>query len=134
MGTDDRLREHPAERLAGPFQKVVLADALAQLRDEPHAATAGHRQVALVRRGPVTLILFQFATDGFLKEHSTDGEVTIHVLAGQLEVSVDDEAVPVAAGELLSLAPGRPHAVRAHTPSEMLLTICQVPAEAGRSS
>jgi quercetin dioxygenase-like cupin family protein len=125
MGSDDRLREHPAERLAGPFQKVVLADALAQLRDEPHAATAGHRQVALVRRGPVALILFWFQTDGFLKEHRTDGEVTIHVLAGQLEVTVDGEAVPLATGELLSLAPGLPHAVRAVAPSQMLLTICR---------
>jgi len=128
MGTDDRLREHPAERLAGPFQKVDLADALAQLRDEPHPATAGHRQVALVRRGPVALILFRFETDGFLKEHRTDGEVTIHVLAGQLEVTVDGEAVPVAAGELLSLAPGLAHAVRALAPSQMLLTVCRLAA------
>lgn len=128
MGSDDRLREHPAERLAGSFQKVVLADALAQLQNEPHAATAGHRQVALVRRGPVTLLLFQFALDGHLKEHRTDGEVTIHVLAGQLEVTVDGAAVPVAAGELLSLAPGLSHAVRALAPSEMLLTVCRMAA------
>lgn len=126
MSNEDRLREHPGERLAGPVQKVGLAEAIARLRAEPHAATSGHRQVALVRRGPVSLILFLFETDGFLKEHRTEGEVTIHVLSGWLEVTVDGERTELAAGELLSLAPGRPHGLRALAPSEMLLTVCLV--------
>jgi quercetin dioxygenase-like cupin family protein len=35
----------------------------------------------------------------------------------------------LAAGELVSLAPGQPHSVRAIEPGEMLLTVSRVAAE-----
>ena len=91
MTPDERLRPPSHERLAVPVQHVDLAAVTARLRSEAHASVGGHRQVALVRRGPLTVILFAFEPDGFLKEHSADGEVTIHVLAGRLEVTVDGE-------------------------------------------
>lgn len=129
--TEDRLREHPKERLAASMQMINLAEAVAALRAEPHAPVAGHRQVALVRRGPVSIILFVFEADGILKEHSTDGEVIVQVLSGRLAVTVGQEAFQLAAGELIAIAPGRPHAVHALGVSEMLLTLCQVPAARG---
>lgn len=125
MTQTERLREHPKDRLADPVQRVSLADAAARLRAEPHEAVSGHRQVALVRHGPVSMILFVFDRDGFLKEHSTDGEVTIHVLSGRLAVTTPTGEERLGAGELLSLAPGQSHAVRAMEPSEMLLTVCR---------
>lgn len=127
MSTEDRLRTHPKERLAAPVQRIELNGALERLRAEPHAAVAGHRQVALVRRGPVSLILFDFEPGGYLKEHRTEGEVTIHVLSGRLAVTVGAEVTSVGAGELIALAPGQEHAVRALEASEMLLTVCRVP-------
>ena len=125
MTKTERLREHPKDRLADPVQRISLPDAAARLRAEPHEAVAGHRQVALVRHGPVSLILFVFDQDGLLKEHSTDGEVTIHVLSGRLAVTTPTGEERLGAGELLSLAPGQSHAVRAMEPSEMLLTVCR---------
>jgi quercetin dioxygenase-like cupin family protein len=129
MSSEDRLRTHPKERLAAPVQQIDLEQAVARLRAEPHASVAGHRQVALVRRGPLSLILFAFDPGGHLKEHRTEGEVTIHVLAGRLTVTVADDPVQVGAGELIALAPGQVHSVRALESSAMLLTVCQIPAE-----
>lgn len=125
MTEADRLRPHPKERLADPVQRVALTDAIARLRAESHHAVAGHRQVALVRHGPVSLILFVFERDGAMKEHKTDGEVTIHVLGGQLSVTVGDIEHALGPGEILSLAPGLPHSLFARVPSEMLLTVCR---------
>jgi len=125
MSTDDRLRVHPKERLSGAVQHVNLAEAVAALRAEPHEATNGHRQVALVRHGPFSLLLFVFEQGAELKEHRTEGEVTIQVLAGELAVTVDSDSVVLRRGELLSLEPGQSHAVRAVEASEMLLTICR---------
>ncbi len=129
MSLDDRLRTPPRERLAGLVQHVNLGEAAATLRAEPHAAVSGHRQLALVRHGPLSLILFAFDADGSLKEHRTEGEVTIHVLRGRLAVTVDDDEFTLGGGELLSLAPGQPHAVRALEASDMLLSICRDPGE-----
>jgi quercetin dioxygenase-like cupin family protein len=129
MSADDRLRIHPKERLSGDVQHVDLSAAASRLRAEPHAATHGHRQVALVRHGPVSVLLFVFDPGGELKEHRTDGEVTIQVLTGELKVTFDEGSAVIGRGELLSLRPGQAHAVRAVEASEMLLTITQRESE-----
>ncbi len=124
MSTDERLRAHPRERLAAPVQRIDLPRAAALLRAEPHAPSAGHRQVTLVRRGPFSLILFLFEAGAVLKEHRTDGEVTIHVLSGRLAVTADGHSSELGAGGIVALAPGEAHEVRALEASEMLLTVC----------
>jgi quercetin dioxygenase-like cupin family protein len=130
MSADDRLRTHPSDRLATAVQRVDLAAAAATLRAEPHAPVAGHRQLAVVRHGPVSMILFAFEKDGHLKEHDADGEVIIHVLKGRLTVTLATEEVTLGAGQLLALAPGQRHAVSAAEASDMLLCIARQPAAA----
>lgn len=134
MSTDDRLRTHPKERLAAAVQRVDLARTAAQLRAEPHAAVAGHRQLALVRHGPLAVILFAFEKDGAIKEHRADGEVIIHALKGRLVVDVGDEAITLTAGTFVALAPGQRHAVRALEESDMLLSIARLPADSDRDA
>jgi quercetin dioxygenase-like cupin family protein len=126
MGDDERLREHPRERLAGPTQLIDLAEAAAALAAEPHGATEGHRQIAVVRRGPVTVILFVFEPGGVMPEHRAPGDVLLHVLSGRLEVTLADEVVTLVGGQVLAIAPDLPHAVRALARTDMLLTVCRV--------
>jgi quercetin dioxygenase-like cupin family protein len=129
MSPADRLREHPENRLASPVQTVDLVAAAARLRSEAHAAVSGHRQITLVRHGPVTVMLFLFEPQGLLKEHRAEGDVIIHVLSGQLQVTADEEARELGAGALLALAPGVPHSVRALLATEMLLSIHRRPMD-----
>jgi hypothetical protein len=56
---------------------VDLAATAAALRAEPHSPVSGHRQIAVYRNGPVTLVSFLFEPGGIMKEHRTDGVVTI---------------------------------------------------------
>lgn len=125
MSAGDRLREHPRERLAAAVRKIDVAGEAARLRAEPHPPVAGHRQVVLVRRGPVSVVLFVFQADGFLPDHRAEGEVLIQLLTGRLQITAAGEVIELGAGEILSLAPGEPHAVRALRESEMLLTVCR---------
>jgi quercetin dioxygenase-like cupin family protein len=127
MTQSERLRPHPEERFLPPAQAFDLEQAARALRAEPHAAVEGHRQIAVFRRGPVTLLLFAFDADGVLKEHRTEGVVTIQALTGRLVVVVDEEAYDLTAGRLLALAPGIPHTVRALEPSDLLLTVYKAP-------
>ncbi len=128
MSLDDRLRTPARERLAGLVQQFTLSTVAADLRAEPHPPVSGHRQLALVRHGPLSLILFAFDADGVIPEHRTEGEVVMHVLRGRLVVTVDGDDLELSDGAMLSLAPGQPHAVRAIEASDMLLTICRDPA------
>jgi quercetin dioxygenase-like cupin family protein len=123
MSPSRRLRPHPQDRLAATVQVVDLTAAAMQLAAEPHDSVAGHRQIAVVRSGPVTVLLFVFQPDGLLKEHQAEGVVTIHGLAGRLAVTADDRVVELAPGHLLAMAPGVRHTVRALEASRMLVTV-----------
>lgn len=125
MKDSDRLRQHPEERLASPVEFIDLGARAAQLRAEAHPPVSGHRQIAVFRQGPVTLVVFAIEPGGLLKEHRADGVVTIHALAGRIEVIVSGTTHQLLPGQLLALAPGVPHSVAADIPSEMLLTVCR---------
>lgn len=128
MTMEDRPRIHPHERFSSTTQLVRIDEAAVQLRAEVHAARNGHKQIALARNGPLSILLFVFERDGLLKAHRADGEVIIQVMSGELEVTLDAGPQIVSRGELLTIAAGATHSVRANEASEMLLTICHRPA------
>jgi quercetin dioxygenase-like cupin family protein len=123
MPTSDRLRPHPEDRLRPTVQLIDLPQTAVALRHESHSAVAGHRQIAVFRQGPVSLLSFVFEPNGSLKEHKTDGVITILVLSGQLQVLAEGQSHDLTAGRLLALGPNVPHTVLALTSTEMLLTI-----------
>lgn len=123
MPASKRLRPHPEDRLDSALQLVDLPATAAALRNEPHPSIDGHRQMAVFRRGPVTLISFVFEPGGLLKEHEADGVVTIHVISGHLRVVAEDETHELTSGRLVAIGPHIPHTVSAVTASEMLLTV-----------
>ncbi len=124
--SDDRLRTPPRERLAADVKQISLSQEAAKLRAEPPRSASGHRQVALVRHGRLSVILFVFEDGGFIKDHSAPGEVTIHVLNGNLTVGTPDGDAILGGGEILVLAPGVKHSVHAPVATDMLLTISLV--------
>ena len=126
MEPPDRLRPHPSDRWSHDATVIDLGSAVAGLQAEDHHAIAGHRQVALGRQGPVTLLLFVFETGGALKEHHAEGVVTIHALTGHLEVDLGDQRSELRKGQLLILPPRLRHAVRALEPSELLVSIHKI--------
>lgn len=120
---DERLREHPKDRFAPSVRHLNLAEEFEELLAEDHEAVDNHRQIALVKRGGLSIILFYFEEGGVLPEHRADAEVSIHVLAGELEIDTPDRTDELGEGELLVLAPDVEHDVEALEPSKMLLTL-----------
>ena len=121
---DERLRPHPSTRLAGPVVPLKLPDFSRTLHAEPHPAANGHRQVGLIHRGPLRMLLFAFEPGGRLPDHRAPGYVVIHCLRGELAVEAGGEQHRLDAGEAVVLDPNVPHSVAAETESEMLLTVC----------
>jgi quercetin dioxygenase-like cupin family protein len=124
---DARLRRAPVERFAGPEHVYDLAELAERLRAEPHPATNGHRQITIAHHGSVALVLFDFEAGGRLLDHVADGLVTIHALAGRVQVRTAEGERELDAGTLLVLSPGVAHDLHASVPSQVLLTVHMEP-------
>src|SRR5687768_5284587 len=109
----DRLRPHPEERFDPPQHAFDLAKAAEELRAEPLPGERKHRQKTLYRHGPVTVALFLFEPGAGMPPHEAEGVVTVHVLEGRLRMSAEGAAHDLAAGQMLIMAPGVRHDVRA---------------------
>jgi quercetin dioxygenase-like cupin family protein len=79
--------------------------------------------MVLARHGPVSVMLIVFEPQGFLKEHRADGEVVIQGLTGRVQVTAGDAVREIGPGELIALAPGIPHSVRALAASDLLVSV-----------
>ena len=123
MSIEDRLRPHPHDRWSGAPHPMDLLGAARDLRAEPHAGIEGHRQVAIIRDGPVIVVLFAFEAGAVLKAHRAPGTITIHALSGRLRVTVSGAAHELPTGTLICLAPGILHDVHALEQADMLLTV-----------
>jgi quercetin dioxygenase-like cupin family protein len=119
----ERLRERPSDRFAEPERLVNLEEEARKLRGEPHEPIEGHRQITIAKRKGFSLLLFDFESGATLPDHEVDGEVTIHVLDGELHIDTDSNQHEVEAGEILILAPRVTHDVEAPVESRMLLTV-----------
>jgi quercetin dioxygenase-like cupin family protein len=62
-----------------------------------------------------------------LPPHRVPGEITIHCLEGSLEIELDGRTVSLGAGELVFLAGGAMHGVKALTDASALVTIALRP-------
>lgn len=70
-----------------------------------------------------SLTLFAFAEGQQLSEHTCPYDAMAHVLHGAGEIVIDGEPFHVAAGQMLVMPAGVPHAVNATQAFTMLLTM-----------
>ena len=77
----------------------------------------------LLRKAGGNVTLFAFDAGEELSEHTCPHDALLHVLDGVAEVTVGGETRRVAAGQIIVLPAGVPHAVSAPKRFKMLLTI-----------
>lgn len=69
------------------------------------------------------VVVFGFAEGEELTEHTASRPAVIQVLRGELELTLGGEPVTAREGSWVHMSAGLRHAVRARTPSLMLLTL-----------
>ncbi|MCB9357767.1 MAG: cupin domain-containing protein [Calditrichaeota bacterium] len=77
----------------------------------------------LVKSPKGTITLFAFDQGQELSEHSAPFDAMVHVLEGDVELTIGGEPVHAASGDFVIMPANIPHAVRAKTPFKMLLTM-----------
>lgn len=77
----------------------------------------------LVRKGTGTVTVFAFDEGQGLSEHTTPFDALAHVLEGEAEIVIAGTPHRVAAGAVILMPGGRPHALRAVQRFKMILTM-----------
>jgi len=77
----------------------------------------------LVHKAVGTVTLFAFDADQGLSEHSAPYDALVQVIEGEIDIRIAADPHVVAAGQLLLLPASVPHALHAHAPAKMLLTM-----------
>jgi quercetin dioxygenase-like cupin family protein len=108
---------------AGSGQKIALQ------RDDNDIAH--FTSVALAKTDTLELIRLVLPKERTMPEHKVDGELTLQCLEGEIVVDAHGRSVVLQPGEMLYLAGGEPHAVRANLDAVALLTILLKPGENG---
>jgi quercetin dioxygenase-like cupin family protein len=84
---------------------------------------AGLYSKTLFKKHDLRIVLISMQSDARMKEHHADGTISIHVLKGQIRVSVNGKPHDLATGTLFTLGASIRHDVEARRDSAFLLTI-----------
>jgi quercetin dioxygenase-like cupin family protein len=90
--------------------------------------------VALAKTAHMELIRLVLPKDRVMPEHKVEGELTLLCLSGEIAFVAHGRTTILRPGEMLYLAGGEPHAIRANHDAVGLLTILLVPARHGERS
>jgi quercetin dioxygenase-like cupin family protein len=109
------------------LQHAESGEKIALQRDDNDIAH--FTSVALAKTDTLELIRLVLPKERAMPEHKVDGELTLQCLEGEIVVDAHGRSVVLQPGEMLYLAGGEPHAVRANQDAVALLTILLKPGE-----
>jgi quercetin dioxygenase-like cupin family protein len=88
------------------------------------ATLADSVTTAIIKSAQLELVRLVLPNGTTLRQHKVSGEITVQCIEGLIEFTTPSVVRRLAAGELIHLAAGEPHTLRALADSTALLTIC----------
>jgi len=79
----------------------------------------------------MSLTLFAFDQGEGLSTHTASGDALVHVLEGEVLLTIGGKEVMAKSGEVVAIPADVPHSLNAATPFKMLLTVIKKPAGRG---
>lgn len=117
---ENRLGDN--DKVYGTFDLKAVMN---EFPPDPGSASLRRAEI-LVKTDTLRVVLITMLRGGKLNEHTAPGPITIQVLEGQMNVSVEDASQVLAAGEMVAIGPGVVHAVEAVEDGAFLLTIAHL--------
>jgi quercetin dioxygenase-like cupin family protein len=117
--------------IAASYLEVDVARELEQLHREA-GWQSGRNARTLVKYDGLRIVLIALQKGSRIPEHHANGHVSIHAVAGHIQVRAQGRRFDLRGGALLVLGEGVPHDVEALEESALLLTIGS-PREKDRS-
>ncbi len=123
LGQTSGSDQRPARRLAASALDFDLDAELTSLRDEPSYQRGDRNARTLVEEPGFNVTLTTLKAGTRVREHRTQGWVSIQTTTGHLRVRTPEREVDLPAGRLLILDRAVPHDVEALEESAFLLAV-----------
>jgi len=114
-------RPHPTP-MAAPYLEFDVTSELEQLHRET-AWQSGQNAKTLVKFDDLRIVLMALKARSRIPGHQTEGRISIHTVAGHIQVRAQGRTFDLPSGRLLALDRRLPHDVEALEDSAFLLTI-----------
>jgi quercetin dioxygenase-like cupin family protein len=121
--SDRDSRSRPAERISAPVITVNLETELKVLRNTDSFKRNDHASATIVNRPGLGAVLIALPKGGHLAAHQTARPITLGVMEGTIQVSLEDRTIEMVRGDLTALAPNVKHTVTGLEDSAFLLTM-----------
>jgi len=92
---------------------------------------ANFTSIALAKTEHMELIRLVVPVDKPMPEHRVEGEMTLLCLQGEIAFDAHGRTIVLRPNDMVYLAGGEPHAIRAHTDAVALMTILLGPVRSG---
>ena len=111
--------------------KMAQFDLLKEIADSEQNKPwqSGHNAKTLFKKHDFRIVLITMEDAARMKQHHADGTISLHVLKGQVRVSIQGKPHDIPAGHLFTLAASIRHDVESVGQSAFLLTISWPSAE-----
>ena len=118
---NEHRRPHP-QPMAAPYLEFDIARELEQLHHEA-GWPSGQNAKTLVKYDGLRVVLIALQAGSKIPEHHTEGQISIQLVVGHIQVRAQGRSFELRSGGLLALDQGLPHGVEALEESAFLLTI-----------
>lgn len=119
--------------LAGEVLEYRLGTGADELIDAARLERDGRGARTLVKDGALRVTLVAVAPGGHVAPHRAAGPITVHALAGEIDLQVGERTHHLEAGDLAALGAGVEHSVSSRGGGRFLLTVAEPVAE-GRAA
>jgi len=121
---DATINRPEGERpLDADYILLSFKDRMAQLKSEKAWETNDRNAITLLHHPRLRVVLIALHEGALLDTHTADGPITIHLLEGQVEVTVNGKAFSLQPGNAVAVDDQIPHSVKGLETSVFLLTL-----------
>jgi quercetin dioxygenase-like cupin family protein len=118
----DYLRNH---QITGEVLRLDIEPESSAILEDARRAGTGHAAKTLVKDGPLRLVILGFTAGSALREHDSDGPVSIQALSGGVDVAIEERSERLEPGRILVINASISHSVVAQGDAVLLLTIAR---------
>lgn len=117
------LRPEGERLMDAPVVPIDVPDFLRQIKNEPAWENSDRNAMAIYKTDAMHIVLIALHKDAVLKEHSTNGVISVQVLDGEINFTTEGKTHNLTKGKMITLHRNITHEVSAVEESVFLLTV-----------